>query len=158
MKKLLVLAMAAFCLSATESKAQVSVGLNVNIGSQPVWGPVGYDYVDYYYMPDIDVYYNVPTRQYVYYEGNTWVKRASLPPRYVNYNVYNGYKVVVNKPKPYLNHGYYQSTYAKYKGGKGPKQIIIRDSKDEKYKVHHDNGNKGNGNSGNGKGKGKKNK
>src|SRR6478609_9222379 len=156
MKKLLVLTMVVFCLSATQSKAQVSV--NLNIGSQPVWGPVGYDHVDYYYLPDIDAYYNVPTKQYVYYEGNTWVKRPSLPPRYVGYDLYNGYKVVVNKPQPYLNHGYYQSTYAKYKGGKGPKQVIIRDSKDPKYKEHHDNGNHGNGNNGNGKGKGKKNK
>lgn len=153
MKKLLVLTMAVFCLSTTQSNAQLSVSVNANIGSQPVWGPVGYDHVDYYYLPDIDVYYNVPARQYVYIDGGTWVKRPSLPPRYVNYDIYNGYKVVVNKPQPYLNHGYYQSTYAKYKGGKGPKQVIIRDSKDEKYKVHHDNGNHGNG-----KGKGKKNK
>jgi hypothetical protein len=28
------------------SKAQVSV--NINIGVQPEWGPVGYDYVEYY--------------------------------------------------------------------------------------------------------------
>lgn len=40
------------------AKAQVS--LNINIGSQPVWGPTGYDHVDYYYFPDIDAYYYVP--------------------------------------------------------------------------------------------------
>jgi hypothetical protein len=48
--------------------AQVRV--NINIGSQPVWGPVGYDHVDYYYLPDIETYYYVPTRQFVYF--NKW--------------------------------------------------------------------------------------
>jgi hypothetical protein len=39
-------------LSVKAANAQVS--LNINIGSQPEWGPVGYDHADYYYMPDID--------------------------------------------------------------------------------------------------------
>jgi hypothetical protein len=52
----------------TPASAQVRV--NINIGSQPVWGPVGYDHVDYYYLPDIETYYYVPTRQFVYF--NKW--------------------------------------------------------------------------------------
>ena len=31
--------------------AQVKVGFSVNIGTQPEWGPVGYDHVEYYYLP-----------------------------------------------------------------------------------------------------------
>lgn len=40
------------------SEAQ-NINISINIGRQPAWGPVGYDYVDYYYMPDINCYFNV---------------------------------------------------------------------------------------------------
>jgi len=33
------------------AKAQLNV--NVNIGSQPLWGPTGYDHVNYYYLPGV---------------------------------------------------------------------------------------------------------
>jgi hypothetical protein len=35
--------------------AQVSV--SVNIGSQPLWGPTGYDQAQYYYLPEYDAYF-----------------------------------------------------------------------------------------------------
>ena len=49
---------------ANQSSAQVRI--NVNIGAQPLWGPIGYQHVDYYYLPDIESYYYVPTRQFIY--------------------------------------------------------------------------------------------
>ena len=52
------------------SFAQIDV--NINLGSQPVWGPTGYDYVEYYYLPDIEVYYSVPKNRFYYYENNKW--------------------------------------------------------------------------------------
>src|SRR6478735_10855999 len=82
-----------------QSSAQVSV--NVNIGSQPAWGPVGYDHVDYYYLPDIESYYYVPKRQFVYLSNNNWVFSTRLPSRYRHYDLYSGYKVVINSPSPY---------------------------------------------------------
>jgi len=39
-----MLSLAIFCVKNTD--AQVHVSVNVNIGSQPQWGPVGYDHVD----------------------------------------------------------------------------------------------------------------
>lgn len=134
------------CLSFRIADAQIGVSLNINIGSQPDWGPTGYDHVDYYYMPDVDAYYDVPSHQYVYYENNVWVHRTYLPARYRNYDVYNGYKVVVNRPNPWLRNTYYRTTYAKYKGRGG--QSVIRDSRDEKYKEHW-KGNNGRGPQGN---------
>lgn len=111
--------------------AQVRVSLNLNIGSQPVWGPVGYSHVEYYYMPDIDVYYYVPRRQYVYQERGSWIFSASLPYRYNNYNIYSGYKVVINEPTPYRNAQVYRTRYASYKGNRSQK--TIRDSRDSRY-------------------------
>ncbi|GGH12789.1 hypothetical protein [Mucilaginibacter phyllosphaerae] len=118
------------CIAYKSADAQVS--LSINIGSQPAWGPVGYDRADYYYMPDIDTYYDVPAHRYVYLENNAWVRRASLPPRYSNYNLYNGYKVVVNEPRPWTRATVYRTKYANYKGRTG--QTIIRDSRDVKYR------------------------
>jgi hypothetical protein len=153
MKKIFTVGLALFFLVAlSKTKAQVSV--NINIGNQPAWGPVGYDHVDYYYLPDVDAYYDVPQRQFVYFENNNWMRGRALPARYGNYDLYNGYKVVVNEPRPYLRADYYRVNYGKFKGWKGDRQLIIRDSKDEKYK-HHDNGWHGQNPKSKGKGKGK---
>ena len=156
----MVLLLAAGSVISKPAAAQVSV--NINIGSQPTWGPVGYDYVEYYYLPDIETYYYVPKRQFVYLSNGRWVFVTSLPARYRSYNLYNGYKVVINEPRPYLKFKTHKVTYAKYKGNNG-RQVIIRNSNDPKYYVvkghpkYNDGGNKSksNGNGGS-KGKGKK--
>ena len=101
MKRLMMtLTIAIVAITAYNSSAQVS--LNINIGAQPNWGPRGYDYVEYYYLPEIRTYYHVPTRRYVYYEGNSWVRRTTLPRAYRGYDLYKGRKVVINEPRPYL--------------------------------------------------------
>lgn len=117
---------------ANTSSAQISV--NFNVGAQPLWGPVGYDQANYYYMPDIDTYYNVPTRQYVYLQNDKWQFSNALPSRYSGYDLYNGYKVVMNSPRPYLSYNTHKVKYAKFKGYKA-KQGTIRYSTDPKYFV-----------------------
>lgn len=116
-------------ISGKPAQAQISV--NINISSQALWGPVGYDYVEYYYLPEADVFYYVSTGQFVYWTNNVWVFESYLP-SYYTVNLYNTYKVVVNEPKPYLQHNVYITKYKKYKHG-GPKQAVIRDSNDSKY-------------------------
>jgi hypothetical protein len=144
MKKLLLSFIVAGCF-IIPSRAQVSVNVGVNIGTQPEWGPAGYDRADYYYFPDMDVYYDVPQRQYVYMSNGRWYFGASLPSRYRGYNVYNCYKVVINEPRPYLRADVYRSRYGSYNGRRG--QVIIRDRyqnnyfrRDNNYR-RHDNGN-----------------
>jgi len=139
MKKFLLISVIAFTglVAAQKLQAQVRVGVNINVGSQPVWGPVGYDYVDYYYLPDIDAYYSVPRHQFVYLSNGRWVFSANLPARYRGYDLYSGYKVVVNEPRPYLHADRYRERYAPYRGRHD--QAIIRDSHDSRY-YHHDNG------------------
>lgn len=161
------LAASLFLFSVNGAKAQVNI--SVNIGAQPLWGPTGYDVVQYYYLPDLQTYYYVPSRQFVYLNGSNWVFASSLPARYRGYDLYSGYKVVINEPKPYLHFNTHKVKYASYKGARG-KQVVIRDSKEPKYfvvKGHPGNasghnkavgGNKaGKGDNGN-KGKGKGNK
>jgi hypothetical protein len=123
MKKL-ILGMLASCFilaaSVTQTKAQVSVNLNVGI-----WNPPA-EYADanYYYLPDVDSYYYVPTHQYVYLSGRQWVFRSSLPPRYSYYNINDGYKVAVYRPRAYR---YYRNDRVHYARYRGVKNVIVRD-------------------------------
>ncbi|MGX5689518.1 hypothetical protein [Arcticibacter tournemirensis] len=132
MKKLYVFLMLAICVTAG-SRALGQVSINVNIGSQPLWGPVGYDHVDYYYLPDIESYYYVPTRKFIYLNNGRWIFSSGLPSAYRNYDLYNGYKVVINSPKPYLNYTEHKVKYSKYKSNRS--QAVILRSNDPKYYV-----------------------
>lgn len=171
MRYLFVLIVALFLACTLE--AQVRLNINLNIGNQPIWGPVGNDYVENYYLPDIEVYYNVPMHRFYYYQGGRWISSSSLPPRYHNFDLYSSYKVVVNEKNPWRNHNDYRDKYASFKDRHD--QQPIRDARDPKYFVNknhpehnnwiqqqkHDNGNrnsmkKGNENKGNGREKSEK--
>jgi hypothetical protein len=136
MKKL-ILGMLASCFilaaSVTQSKAQVS--LNVNIGT---WTPPpAYSDVEYYYLPDVESYYYAPRHQYVYLDRGNWVFRNSLPDRYRGYNINNGYKVAVDRPQAYRYFNTDRSRYAQYRGSN--RQVIVRGNSDNGYR--NDNGN-----------------
>ncbi|WEA00975.1 hypothetical protein [Mucilaginibacter sp. SJ] len=124
MKKL-ILGMLAGCFflaaSVTRTNAQVSVNLNVGL-----WNPPAeYAGINYYYLPDVESYYYVPTHQYVYLDGGNWVWRRSLPPRYASYSIATGYKVAVNRPRAYTYFTHDRDTYARYRG---TKNVIVRDN------------------------------
>jgi hypothetical protein len=128
-KSIYIFALLAGTFLFNAANAQVSI--RFNIGVQPIWGPVGYDYVDYYYLPDIEVYYYVPQHQFIYQEGGVWITASSLPSRYGTFDLYQAHKVVINEPKPYLHHETHSSKYVSFKGQHD--QQVIRDSRDSRY-------------------------
>src|SRR5687768_6509661 len=95
------------CLVSLPLSAQV----HINIINQPLWGPAGYDYVEYYYLPDVETYYYVPQRQYIYRLNGHWVRTSSRPALLRGYDLNRGYKVVINEPMPYRHHDTYRSRY-----------------------------------------------
>ncbi len=130
MKKMIIaLLLLGATVSVQEARAQVSV--NINIGSQPAWGPTGYDHADFYYLPDINCYYDITRSMFIYPNGNRWVYTRTLPPHYRSVNLYNTYKVVVNQPSPYRYNNVHIREYARYKGIRN--QPLIRDSRDSRY-------------------------
>jgi hypothetical protein len=129
MRNLFVLIMA--FIFATTLSAQVSFGVSLNLNSQPAWGPTGYDYAGYYYLPDIEVYYNVSLHRFYYNDRGRWRYSSNLPWRYRNYDLYNSYKIVVNEDSPWRNHQNYREKYSSYRGRHD--QQPIRDSRDSKY-------------------------
>ncbi len=160
--KLITLGIMMF-FASNSMNAQVSI--NVNLGLQPSWGPVGYSSVNYYYIPDIQAYYDVRATQFIYFSRGVWIRSSRLPNQYRNYDLNRGYKVVLNNyrgSRPYDNYRYDRVKY--YKGYKGkPQKSIGNSNRGNDNHGNYNNGNNGNngnsnnhGNKGNnGKGNGK---
>ncbi|RTQ53766.1 hypothetical protein EJV47_03260 [Hymenobacter gummosus] len=78
------------------SPAQAQVQVNVNVGA-PAWGPAVGPGVQYYYIPEIDGYYDLYTQSYVYFDPyyNAWVSTPALPAYYAGYDPRYFHPVVV---------------------------------------------------------------
>lgn len=126
-KRIILLAL----ISTLGIQAFGQIGFHVNVELQPAWGPVGYDHAEYYYLPDIETYYNVERRDYTWFDRGAWVTTMYLPPRFRDYDLYHGYKVVINEPNPWYHHDRYRMDYLRYRGRRD--QAIIRDSRDVRY-------------------------
>jgi hypothetical protein len=130
-------------LFASNTQAQVS--FRVNIGTPPAWGPEVEADVRYYYLPDVDAYYDLNSSMFVYCHNGNWIHRRQLPGRFRNYNLYQGHKVVVrdyrgNAPYTYCN---YHKNRAK---GHDYDRLIERTGRqDHRYSENNDRG-RGEGN------------
>lgn len=130
MKNLKLIAFGIVLLISGATQAQVS--LSVNIGTPPLWGPVGYTDARYYYLPDVEAYYDVPSSMFIYFDGGTWVHRRYLPRQYRGYDLYNGYKVVMTDYRgnaPYTYFSDYKVKYAKGYRGQAQKTIGVKPTK-----------------------------
>jgi len=125
-KNLLMLVLLTSAIFSTPAHAQ-----DVNVSMQPIWGPVGYNYVNYYYIPAIEAYYSVPYQTFTWFNGATWVTTTDLPPAYANFDLYHAYKVVLNVPNPWYRHNYYRGYYYGYRGRYD--QPLIRESHEARY-------------------------
>lgn len=81
-------------VNINNAEAQVHVSVNINV--QPAWGPSGYDYAEFYYIPEIDIYYDVINQLFYYHNGRRWRSSRFLPVAYSYYDFYSLYKVVLN--------------------------------------------------------------
>ena len=142
--KLLVLGL---LISSFNMQAQVSV--NVNLGTPPVWAPADRVEVQYYYLPEIDAYYDVPAERFIYIRNGGWYRSASLPARYRGYNLRGANVVYLTDYRGNAPYHYHKNHKVKYR--KNAKVYVVKESK---YKGNNANG-KGRGN-GKGNGKGKK--
>ena len=76
-------------------EAQLSV---VQVRVAPPWAPYyeNVNQVRYYYMPDIQCYYDVWNHQFIYLQDGRWRFSSSLPSRYSSYNLNNSYAAIKN--------------------------------------------------------------
>ncbi len=167
--KFLVLGM----ILAFAGTAQGQLSVNVHIGTAPAWGPRGYDNARYYYLPDVEAYYDVNTAMFIYLSGNTWIRRSYLPSHYRGYDLYHGRKVVMSNyhgNSPYYNHKVYRAKYGRGYQGASQQRMEKRGNDNHRPIVinrsqrnDHDNGNNRDNNNNkksgrNDNGNGKKNK
>jgi hypothetical protein len=115
MKKILLLSTIVATSLLINKPADAQFQASINIGIQPAWGPSGYDYAENYYLPDVEAYYNVPRRQFVYFDRGNWVYASSLPGRCENYDLYSGYKVVLNERDPWFHFNNHRAQYASFR-------------------------------------------
>lgn len=154
MKKAQLAVLGLILIAACSIQAQISV--NLNIGNQPAWGPSGYSDVDYYYLPDVESYYDIRNSQFIFFSNGSWIRSKSLPMRYRNYNLYSGYKVVLNDfhgSRPYADYRIHKVKY--YKGYRNGPQRNIGHGNGNHANNHRNHDNSGNHNEG-GRRKGEK--
>ena len=143
MKRLLTLIIAAIALQSCSlahlipSHASPSVDVTINIDLQPAWGPIGYDYAAYYYMPEINIYYDINHSRFYYPSGSRWISAEYLPPSYRVYDLFKVYKVVFNYEEPWKYNRTHRTQYKHYRDDRS--QIPIRMSNDKRYEKSWDN-------------------
>jgi hypothetical protein len=66
---------------------------------------------DYYYLPDVDAYYDVTDQCYFYFNGYNWISAAYLPGEYRDYDWRNAPRFEVRERQPYLHADFYRNRY-----------------------------------------------
>jgi hypothetical protein len=125
------LAMAMGMFHAGQAEAQ-AVSVHVNIDLQPAWGPVGYDYAEFYYFPELNIYFDVNRALFYYLNGRKWVSGFYLPLAYHRYDLYRMYKVVLNHdPNPWIHNRLHRRDYDRFRHNRS--QVAIRQAKEHRY-------------------------
>lgn len=143
------------------SNSQVSFGVNIN-------APVA---ERYYYLQDIEGYYDNQTSMYIYMSGDRWVRVKTLPVMYRGFDFNTAHKVIIRDytgNSPYYYYKVHRANFPKGKYlGKDKSYWSVKEYKSSGVKVNNsNNGNnkniirsgKSNGNNGNNGNKGNKGK
>ncbi len=101
---------------------QAQAVVNINYGPPPIWAPKAPAAVQYYYLPDIGTYYDVPHKSYVYQNRGVWVRTKALPARYRVYDLYHSRPVYLTNYRGNTPYVYYKQHKVKYKGNGNWKQ------------------------------------
>lgn len=82
----------------------------------PQWAPPYYNGARYYYLPDIESYYDLSSREFIFLNNGQWVYSYNLPSIYPDFDLNDCYTVVlsVNVYQPWMHHQYYVSHYPRY--------------------------------------------
>ncbi len=102
----------------------------------PDWGVVGSEKAHYYYIPDIDSYYDIGAHTFIYNNNGEWVKSQDVPAAYKDVDLYDSYKVVLNDDTdPFANYDKMKVKYKKGYQGEPQKTVKIKKRKDGTVKI-----------------------
>jgi hypothetical protein len=124
--KLLVSGILLFSFFFSSGQAIIQTSRNI-----PAWGvPVTSE--RYYYLPDIETYYDIPSGQYVHLRDGNWVRSNTVPAAYRNYDFQRGRKVVINDYRGNAPYTYYNVHRVKYAPAQ-QQRIYYKDKHDYKH-------------------------
>lgn len=86
------------------------------IVDNPPWAPPYYTGARYYYFPDIECYYDIYTREFIYLDHAQWIYSPNIPYMYRDFDLNNCFVVIVNSNiyQPWMHHQYYLSHFPRY--------------------------------------------
>ena len=67
--------------------------ISINIDKQPAWGPYGYDCAAFYYMPEINIYYDTCRPRIAYMTFSAPIKWSSITPRRGNTTIATAHNI-----------------------------------------------------------------
>ncbi len=116
-KALLLAAGLAFAGAAVPTAAHAQIGVNIQLG-HPAWGPTAPVGSQYYYIPEIDGYYDLQARNYIVQRNGRWNTMANVP----GYDTRNFHPVVVNYRgrQPWDQYNDHHARYFRQGPGRGP--------------------------------------
>ena len=106
--------LAAFIIMFTlQSNAQFSINLSLGSRAQYQNHYRDNNVTNYYYLPEIEAYYDINSAVFIYNGPRGWVRSSYLPEYCRNYDVNRGYKVAINYRgnSPYANFNYDRQKY-----------------------------------------------
>jgi len=82
----------------------------------PQWAPPYYEGARYYYLPDIESYYDLSMNEFITLNNGRWYYSSSIPSMYSGYDLNDCFLVVLNNNvyEPWMHHQYYVSHYPRY--------------------------------------------
>lgn len=115
-KKLFVLiaiSTSAYGLTSCGPTTFISAGVDY---TNPGWAPPYESGVRYYYIPDIEAYYDLSTQEFSYLDNGQWLFSYGLPPMYSSFDLNNCFVVSLNRSvyQPWMHHEYYVAHYPRY--------------------------------------------
>ncbi len=116
MKKIQMLLIATVLLFTYQANAQFS--LNVSLGSRPTYNNHHYYYEDnvsYYYLPEIEAYFDNREGVFIFMSTRGWVRSAYLPSHCNDYNIDNGVRIAIDYHgrSPFDDFHYHKKKYCK---------------------------------------------
>ena len=84
--------------------------------TNPVWAPVYYSGVRYYYIPDIETFYDLTNQDFVYLDDGQWLFSYGLPPMYAGFDLFDAFVIALDVDvfQPWMHHQFYVSNYPRY--------------------------------------------
>lgn len=135
MRTLKLIAVGIILFASSTIHAQVSV--SINIGTAPSWGPVEYAEAEFYYLPNVEAYHDVRATHFIYFGGGRWIRSRHLPHQYRNYDLYGGYKVVLNDYHGSRPNSHFKNHKVKYyRGYHGREQKNIESNNNRRVDVN----------------------